>query len=120
MKRRVLIIDDEPWQAAVYQRVLSDVFHVEHVTNGFAAIERFDQARPDMVILDVLLAGTTAWTLLNELQSHSDLASIPVLLVTNSSDIETKYLAAYGVVGLLDKATMHPNDIRREVEKVLA
>jgi len=117
--KRVLIIDDEPWQAAVYQRVLSDAYQVEHVTNGFSAIERIDQALPDMIILDVLLAGSTAWTLLNELQSHSDLAAIPVLLVTNKSDMDMKHLSVYGVVGLLDKATMHPNDIRHEIEKVL-
>ena len=40
----------------------------------------------NVIILDVLLPGPNAFTLLHELQSHSDLAGIPIILCTNSAD----------------------------------
>jgi CheY-like chemotaxis protein len=75
---------------------------------------------PDAVILDFLLTGQNALALLHELQSHSDLASIPVILCTNSaSDIAADELVAYGVVAVLDKTTMYPDDIVAAIRKVL-
>lgn len=117
--KHVLIIDDEPWQAAVYERALKKEFQVDHVTNGFAAIERIDHSLPDVIILDVLLAGSTAWTLIHELRSHGDLAKIPIILATNNSEITTLDLTHYGIVEVLDKGAMHPHDIVHEVRKAI-
>lgn len=116
--KHVLLVDDDPWQIGVYQRILQREFSVASATNGYSAIEKIEDHHPDAIVLDILLAGSTAWTLLNELQSHDDLSAIPIILVTNSQIMEND-LSHYGIVAILDKSEVHPRDILHEVRKAV-
>ena len=85
-----------------------------------AAIELVDTFMPDVIILDVLLAGSTGFAFLNELQSHGDTKEIPVVLCTNLAEqFNDTQLGAYGVRRVVDKSTMHPSDLVVAVKAVL-
>ncbi len=113
MKERIVIVEDDAWLAEHYMRVLRrEGYEVYHAPHAIGAISVIDQAQPQVLLLDVLLTGTTALALLHELQSHPDLAAIPVVLATNLADqIDIEDVRGYGVKRILDKATMHPEDI---------
>jgi DNA-binding response OmpR family regulator len=117
----VLIVEDDEWLAEQHVRTLNTAgIRAESVAHALAAIDAIDSNRPDAIILDVLLAGPNAFTLLHELQSHTDLAGIPVILCTNSADqLSSEDTSAYGVRKVLDKATMMPGDLAAAVKKVL-
>jgi CheY-like chemotaxis protein len=119
--RHVLIVEDDDWLAEQHGRTLQAAgYAVEFAPHALAAMDAIDGKRPDAIVLDLLLAGPNAFTLLHELQSHADLASIPVILCTNSADqIAGEDIAAYGVRQVLDKATMHPDDVIAAVKKAL-
>lgn len=116
----ILVVEDDEWLAEQHARTLKGAgYHVEVVAHALAAMDIIDDTPPDVIILDVLLAGPNAFTLLHELQSHTDLAGIPVILCTNSAqDLAEEDIAAYGVRKVLDKATMHPDDVIAAVKKV--
>ena len=117
----VLIVEDDQWLAEEYVRTLRDSgFQAEYVMHALAAIDLIDINRPDVIVLDVFLAGPNAFTLLHELQSHADLAGIPVILCTTSArDLADEDVAAYGVKQVLDKTTMHPADMIAAIKKIL-
>jgi CheY-like chemotaxis protein len=117
----ILIVEDDDWLAEQHGRMLQAAgYVVEFAAHALAAMDVVDSKRPDVIVLDLLLAGPNAFTLLHELQSHADLAGIPVILCTNSADhIAEEDIAAYGVRQVLDKATMHPDDVVAAVKKVL-
>lgn len=117
----VLIVEDDEWLAEQHARMLIGAsIRSEFVPHALAAIDAIDQNRPDALVLDVLLAGPNAFTLLHELQSHVDLASIPVVLCTNSADqLVDEDMRSYGVKRVLDKATMTPDDLVAAIKKVL-
>lgn len=117
----VLIVEDDDWLAEQHGRTLQAAgYTVQFAPHALAAMDAIDNTRPDAIVLDLLLAGPNAFTLLHELQSHTDLAAIPVILCTNSADqIASEDIAAYGVRIVLDKATMHPDDVIAAVKKVL-
>lgn len=117
----VLIVEDDEWLAQQHQRMLEAAgIRSNYVAHALAAIDAIDAARPDVLVLDVLLAGPNAFTLLHELQSHSDLAGIPVIFCTNSADdLSSEDVAVYGVRAILDKTTMLPGDLVASVKKVL-
>ena len=117
----VLIVEDDDWLAEQHGRTLRGAgYEVDFAPHALAAMDAVDVRRPDVIVLDLLLAGPNAFTLLHELQSHSDLASIPVILCTNSADhIAHEDIEAYGVREVLDKSTMHPDDVVASVKKVL-
>lgn len=117
----VLIVEDDDWLAEQHMRTLKEAgFNAYFVGHALAAMDEIDDKRPDVIVLDLLLAGPNAFTLLHELQSHTDLAVIPVILCTNSaSELAEEDIAAYGVRKVLDKTTMHPGDLVAAVKKVL-
>jgi CheY-like chemotaxis protein len=119
--KTVLIVEDDDWLAEQHGRTLSAAgYLVDFAPHALAAMDAVDNKRPDVIVLDLLLAGPNAFTLLHELQSHIDLASIPVILCTNSAEeIASEDIEAYGVRQVLDKATMHPDDVVAAVKKVL-
>ena len=71
---------------------------------------------PELIFLDVLLDGPDGFTFINELASYADTARIPVVLVS-SLDFSGQDLSSYGVVGVLDKSKMKPEDIKRYVKE---
>lgn len=117
----VLIVEDDRWMAEQYQRTLSEAgIRVETVSHALAAIDSIDLSTPDVLVLDLLLAGPNAFTLLHELKSHADLATIPVILCTTSADeLVDEDMKAYGVLEVLDKTTMRPQDLVAAIKKAL-
>lgn len=113
MSQKVVIVEDDVWLAEYYQRVLKrEGYETYHAAHAIDAIDVIDDVKPDVVLLDVLLTGTTALALIHELKSHSDLATIPVVLATNLADqIRLADVAGYGVKRILNKADMEPADI---------
>lgn len=121
MTTRLVVVEDDPWLAEHYLRVLRRAgYEVYHAAHALGAIDTIDAVKPHAILLDVLLTGTTALVLLHELRSHSDLADIPIVLATNIADqIELDDVASYGVKRILDKATMHPDDVVAAMRSVL-
>lgn len=110
---KVLLIEDDPWLLDLQARILEkEGFSVLTAPHAIAAMESIDKSIPDVIVTDVLLMGSTAFSLLNELQSHTDTKDIPVVLCTNiAENFDESQLKNYGVKRVVSKTTMHPSDI---------
>jgi len=117
----VLIVEDDKWLAEQYARVLSMAgYKIKAASHALEAIRVIDDIHPDAIILDVLLTGSTAFTLLHELQSYGDTGVIPIILCTNlATELSLEDLAPYGVKRILDKAKMNPGDLEVALRSVL-
>lgn len=117
----VLIVEDEPWLAQQFVRSLDTAGFTNRVTtNGLVAMDLIDELHPRVLIVDMLLTGGTVLPLLHELQSYTDTGSIPVVLCTNlAAELSGVDLQYYGVRRIIDKTTMHPDDIVAAVRYVL-
>ena len=118
---RVLIVDDDEWLALQYKRILeAGSCRVSVASNALDAIDAIDTKKPDVIVLDMFMPGPNGIVLIHELQSHNDLARIPIILCSNSAaDLPTE-MTKYGVRVILDKTTMHPEDVLVAIKKVLA
>ncbi len=116
----IFIIEDDLWQADQYQLILEAAgYAVRSFDNGLSAIAAVDEIRPNVIVLDMLLAGTTGLTLLHELQSYTDTGEVPVILCTNLADeIKLSDVVPYGVQRILDKTTMQPYDLVTAVRSI--
>lgn len=114
--KKVLIIEDDVWLSEQYSRVLSGEFAVMCVSNALSAVDCIDEFQPDVLLADILLPGSSIFTLLHELQSYIDTRKIPVVLCSNVVDsITLNDVRTYGVVRLLDKAVVQPEDIQAAI-----
>lgn len=71
---------------------------------------------PEMIFLDIMLSGPDGFTFLNELMSYEDTAKIPIVIVTSLNMGEVD-LSVYGVVGVLEKEKVTPQEISEYVKK---
>lgn len=105
----IYVIEDDEIMAECIAKACGD--EVLIFDNAIEAMERLSDGLPDLIFLDVLLSGPDGFTFLNELVSYGDTSKIPVVIVS-SLDFKGKDLSRYGVVGVLDKATMLPEEIK--------
>lgn len=117
----VLIVEDDEWLAEQYARLLiTSGYQPTIAPHALAAIQIIDDIMPEAIILDVLLTGSTAFTLMHELQSYGDTGSIPIILCTNlASELSIDELRPYGVKRILDKTKMLPDDLIVALRSVL-
>ena len=120
-KPRILVVEDDEWMAEHHRRVLEGAgMKVRVAAHALEAMEVLEVEKPNALVLDVLLPGPNAFTLLHEMCSHADLAAIPIVLCTNNAEkLSQELLQVYGVKRVLDKTTMHPGDLEAAVRKVL-
>ena len=107
----IFVIDDDEIMAECIARwVGSDVKIFSNAIEAMEAIS--DGVMPRLIFLDILLDGPDGFSFLNELASYDDTAKIPVVVVS-SLDLTKQSLSEYGVVKVLNKDTMTPEDIKR-------
>ena len=111
----IFIIDDDEIMASCIKRAIKGEAKI--FGNAIDAMVEISDGRiPDLIFLDVLLDGPDGFTFLNETASYSDTAKIPVVIVT-SLDLPRNDYSVYGVVGVLKKEEMTPEDIRKYVNE---
>lgn len=78
--RRILVVDDEPMVREVLVTYLErEGYAVDQAADGKAALEIAASAKPDLIILDVMLPEVDGFAVLTRLRQTS---SVPVILVT--------------------------------------
>lgn len=84
----VLVVEDEPsFVEALTIGLTREGFRVEAVTDGFEAVRRFDDLRPDIVLLDVMLPRMSGIDVCRQLRKKSH---VPIIMVTaKGAEIDT-------------------------------
>ena len=79
----ILVIDDDPSVRDLMSRFLTRLdFRVVAAANGEEGIRLAKQFHPLLITLDVVMPDCDGWTVLKKLKSDSELAEIPVIMVT--------------------------------------
>jgi PAS domain S-box-containing protein len=85
---RILIVDDEADMRQFLAETLSESYHVSVAENGEAGLAQAIAQKPDLIVSDILMPGMSGEDLLAALRQHPQLKTIPVLLLTASTDEE--------------------------------
>ena len=81
---RVMLVEDDARLAELVTEYLSGYeFAVELVTRGDAALDRFKELTPDIVILDLMLPGLDGMVVCRQIRDQSD---VPILILTARED----------------------------------
>ena len=80
---RVLVVEDDERLADLVRRYLErDGHHVLLAGDGRRGLELARRARPDVVVLDLMLPGVDGWDVCRILRAESD---VPIMMVTARS-----------------------------------
>ena len=78
----LLAEDDADVRELIERKLRRDGMDVLSVGDGVAALEAARSARPDLVLLDVMMPGMTGLQICEELRSHVATKDLPVVLIT--------------------------------------
>ena len=89
---RILIADDE----ALMRQLVADFlrpegYEVLEAVDGKQALDIFNEQKPDLVLLDVMMPGYDGWTVCREIRRTS---TVPIIMIT-AKDEEIDQLFAY-------------------------
>ena len=98
----VLVIDDDPDARELIRRLLTrEGYRVATAGDGDDGLRLAKELKPCAITLDVLMPTMDGWAVLTALKSDGDLAGIPVVMVTITSDRTLAY--ALGATDFLTK-----------------
>ena len=96
----VLIVDDVPDNLAVLHDALDEAgYTVLVATDGASALQRAQQAEPDIVLLDALMPGIDGFEVARRLKAGPETAHIPIIFMTGLTETE-HVLAAFEAGGV--------------------
>jgi CheY-like chemotaxis protein len=91
---RIFVVDDDRTMVGLLQTLLQLEGHqVEAEGPQDDMLERLHQARPDVILMDVILTQADGIAILRDLRNDPSLAGVPVIM-TSGLDLERECLAA--------------------------
>ena len=105
----ILIVDDNPVNLEVLLKLLSKAnFKVLVASDGESAINQSQYAKPDMVLLDVMMPRMDGFEVCRLLKENEETRDIPVIFMTALSDTEEKVRGfTLGAVDYITKPFQH-------------
>lgn len=119
---KVLLVEDEPgFQKALRQALEQKAgYEVVQAFDGEASIKLAEESKPDIILLDLILPKKNGFEVLRFLHEKPELASIPVVVLTNlesGNDIERAI--SMGAKAYLIKADYSLDEITRRISKLM-
>lgn len=90
----ILAVDDNPSNLSVIcSHLKQHRYRVVVARDGESAIERAIYAKPDLILLDVLMPGIDGYETCEKLKENKELKTIPVIFMTALADVSDKMRA---------------------------
>ena len=109
-KNRILIVDDDPHISELLHVNLDAAgYDVARAANGHEAIDRIAAARPDLIVLDVMMPEMDGWELCKTIRDDPECRDIRIVMLT-ARDTDRDKMIGKGVFGV-DEYLTKPFDM---------
>jgi CheY-like chemotaxis protein len=120
MPYTVLVCDDEDVLRALVRATLDGgAYAVIEARDGDEAIALARAARPDVIVLDMMMPGRTGLEVLAELREDRDLAGVPVVMLTARTQLSDRQAAAATGVDAFLAKPFSPLELLAIVDELL-
>ncbi len=93
MKKKIMIVEDDDHFQKLYAAMLEDTdYEITRAYDGDEALEKLNEGKPDLIILDMILDMVTGDTFFLYLKSMPECTDIPIIVASNSSKRDYKSL----------------------------
>ncbi|WP_457551167.1 response regulator transcription factor [Desulfobacula sp.] len=120
-QKLILVVDDDPdLVEAVSMKLESLEYRVAKAYDGEEAMEKINNEKPDLVILDVMMPRKNGWEVCDDIKKSDHLKDISVILLTAVADSvkTTSYTHHDGKTTLADDYIPKPIDLDKLMEIV--
>lgn len=82
LTRRVLVVDDNPYNMEIFHEILDDEYIVLEAANGADAITLAERYHPRIVVLDIMLPDVDGFAVCRKLRRMSDMRDSRIVMVS--------------------------------------
>lgn len=117
--RKLLLVDDNPDIREWLGRSLNAEFSVVTASDGVEALQRIDEALPDLVVSDWMMPNLDGIELLREMEKRPECKGLPVIMLTARGDIGDR-IGAYhaGAIAFVAKP-FNLDVLRAQIDSIL-
>jgi CheY-like chemotaxis protein len=117
----ILICDDEPNLRELMRLSLETgpAYTFIEAGDGGEAIELLESARPNLILLDVMMPGTNGIAVLEHLRAHAELSDTPVIVISAFASPADRQRAIDAGATRFVKKPFDPEALRSLVEELL-
>ena len=91
MTARILVVDDIlPNVKLLEAKLGAEYYDVITATSGEEALEKIEQDRPDLVLLDIMMPGMDGFEVCEKMKRDAGMSHIPVVMITALTDSEDR------------------------------
>ncbi len=119
--KKILIVEDDPLILNILQQqFMGHDFSVDTAVDGEQGLQKYFAEKPDAVILDIVLPKKDGIQFLSELRTKAPTDNIPVIVLTNSNDMNHLANAVnFKVAAYLSKSDEQLKNITHVVKQQL-
>jgi CheY-like chemotaxis protein len=121
-KKRIIIVeDDSVLRDVLAEKLEKSGYIVDRAEDGVVAMEKIRIAKPDVVLLDILMPRKGGIEVMEDINNDPALKGIPIIIISNSGQpVEIQRAQELGAREFLIKAVFDPNEVLEKVERVLS
>lgn len=121
MNSKILIIEDDKFLAElITKHTVKEGWETTLATDGEEGLVKARSTKPDLILLDLVLPGIDGYEALTQLKADSELAKIPVLILSNlGQKEEIDRGLSLGAEDFLVKAHLDLDEITAKMKEVL-
>jgi DNA-binding response OmpR family regulator len=120
-KKIIFLVEDDLFLSDMYRTKFNlSGYDMPHAEDGESAVRMIAEAKPNLILLDIVLPKKSGFDVLKELKADPELSKIPVILLTNLSqkdDVDRGF--KLGANDYIIKAHFTPAEVVAKVEKAL-
>lgn len=118
----ILVVEDDPILKNLLGHTFAGKYQTLYASDGNEAITLFEQYKPALVLLDLMLPTMDGFAVLENIRARTDESkNVPVIVVSNlGQDKDRERAVSLGATGYLVKAEVSVEEIVTKIESTLA
>ena len=119
--KKILLVEDDKYLVDIYVTELKKAgFIVEVALNGKEALNKINEVKPDLLILDIIMPEVDGWQVLRKIREKTEFKNLKIIVLSNLSqkeDIEKAF--KFGATKYFVKTHFTPSKVVEEIKQLL-
>jgi two-component system alkaline phosphatase synthesis response regulator PhoP len=119
--KTILLVEDDPFLIDIYTSQFRKAgYNIQVAPNGESALLRIKEAKPDLMLLDIVLPKIDGWEVLKKLRQEMKINDLKVIVFSNNiQKDDSERWAKLNVLKCIPKTKLTPSELLEEIEKIL-
>ena len=117
----ILLVDDDLTLREMYdERLKAEGFEIIQASNGEEAINKAQDSKPNVILLDIMMPKVNGFDVLKELKSNDELKDIPVIILTALiQDVDRVQGKKLGAADYIVKSETMPGEVISKIKNAI-